>query len=558
MPPQNPSQLEITPYTSTVPLVQIPPAQIEADTRPAQPLQGQFGRKGTGALAIGDALLKGFMEGHQQKELRKNAQAQASISAADAATQAAFAKYQDALTQAGGKVDDPGAKAAYDAYLGVFNQAKATKSQFAMPEEKKKGEKGKGEKGKDGKGKGFGGIKEFLEANPHIVPQIALMTMQPQQPGLSPENKARMLDMQAAEQNQQEGELKLRTERRKEADINMVSAYGKLSPEEIAKLPADVQKQINDPQNGLKAAQYRIALEQPAKAKYDWFVDENGQQHSLPEGTLDVPPGWKLIAKPTAGSIPKLGTVGDFLETVAGDNKTDAAKLNASQKGYLEQLWHFYQTNPTASTSVSWYVDDKGDWQPRTAPGYRGQVPPKPPAGVFPSNFVLPGAPPPQGGQTPPAAKTGTGGITKPPSKTAAAKTGGMPATPQRAGEKPPMRSWQASQNTEKVATEQHDRYQKSQATYDSKAKEARAALEKGNIDQTGYQRMLNQAALDRADSNRETWKWYIQQVHSVGGKMPWEQQGAPVLHKDQKGNIYGFDGKNWVNIENGEQYQEQ
>lgn len=96
-------QIEINPYTSTVPMVQMPVEQMEAGSRPAGPLPGQFGKKGTGALAIGDSLLKGFLQGHQIKEQRKYAEAQTTIAAADAASGAAYKKYQDALTAANGK-----------------------------------------------------------------------------------------------------------------------------------------------------------------------------------------------------------------------------------------------------------------------------------------------------------------------------------------------------------------------------------------------------------------------------------------------------------------------
>ena len=191
--PVNVDPLQITPYTSTVPLVQIPPDQMSAQTRPAQPLAGEFGKKGTGALAIGDSLLKGFMLGHQQKEQKKQAQAQATINAADAASEAAYNEYQQALTKAGGKQDDPAAKAAYDAYTTAFQAGKQAKAQFVIPEKTQKGKKAAADtdpvKSPDDKKKkqasaGFNNIKDFFEANPHIVPQIALVTMQPKPPGL--------------------------------------------------------------------------------------------------------------------------------------------------------------------------------------------------------------------------------------------------------------------------------------------------------------------------------------------------------------------------------------
>ena len=176
--------IEITPYTSTVPLVQIPPQAMEQQTTPAQPLQGQFGKKGTGALAVGDSILKGFLAGHQEKEQRKYAQATATINAADKATQDAYSQYQDALSTS---KDKAAQDAAYQQYVKTFNDAKAAKAQYVMPEKPAKGQP----KSKDGKKQlpGMGGIKEFFEANPHIIPQIALMTMQPKPPGLTPEGQ---------------------------------------------------------------------------------------------------------------------------------------------------------------------------------------------------------------------------------------------------------------------------------------------------------------------------------------------------------------------------------
>ena len=53
-------------------------------------------------------------------------------------------------------------------------------------------------KGEDKKPHGFGGIKEFFEANPHLVPQMALMGMQPMAPGQSQEAKLQDLQMKQA------------------------------------------------------------------------------------------------------------------------------------------------------------------------------------------------------------------------------------------------------------------------------------------------------------------------------------------------------------------------
>lgn len=194
-------QLQIKPYTSDIPTVQIP-QEVIGNLPSGQPLQGQFGRKGTGALAVGDAIVKGFLQGHAEKAKRKASEAQAAISAADAAEAAAYEKYQNALTAASGNVKAPEAQAAYQAYMGVFNQKRDTMAKYTI-EEKPKGGKSGGPSagGKKGEKKeAWHGIKEFFEANPHIVPQIALATMTPKPQGLSREARLQNLQEEAAKQ----------------------------------------------------------------------------------------------------------------------------------------------------------------------------------------------------------------------------------------------------------------------------------------------------------------------------------------------------------------------
>jgi hypothetical protein len=193
-------QLKIDPYTSTVPLVQLPVQEMSQNTRPAQPLQGQFGgHRGSGGLAIGDSILKGIMQGHQMKEQKKYQQATATIAAADKSVEDSYNQYQDAL--ATGK-DKAATDAAYANYTDQFNRAKAAKAQFVLPEKPAKGASGGKKKGVKDEAKSFGGgIKDFFAANPHIVPQIALMTMQPKPPGAS--SQTTMTQNQLQEQKNQ-------------------------------------------------------------------------------------------------------------------------------------------------------------------------------------------------------------------------------------------------------------------------------------------------------------------------------------------------------------------
>lgn len=214
--PVDPGQVKFDPYQSTVPLVQIPPQEMDAGSRPAPPLPGQFGKKGTGALAIGDSMVKGFLQGHAMLAEKKYKQATATIAAADRSTEDAYQQYQESLS--GGK-DPVAAQAAYKNYVDTFNKAKEAKAQFVLPEKPAKGQKkdSKGKTQEGGGGGGFGaGIKDFLSANPHIVPQIALMTMQPKPPGQSREGKEADLRTQALEGQVKLGQTELAGEQQRQ------------------------------------------------------------------------------------------------------------------------------------------------------------------------------------------------------------------------------------------------------------------------------------------------------------------------------------------------------
>ena len=191
---QDPAQ--ITPYTSTVPLLQIPPESIEQQTRPAAPLQGQFGgHKGTAGLAIGDSLLKGFMLGHQQKEQRKYAEAQAGIGAAEAAEKSAWENYQNKLSS--GEATKDAKDPYYTAYLAAHQSATDTMKKYTIPEKTKNAPKEGSKKAlktdsdpvkspddKTGKPQSFAEkLKGVFAANPHLFPQIALAMRNPNPPG---------------------------------------------------------------------------------------------------------------------------------------------------------------------------------------------------------------------------------------------------------------------------------------------------------------------------------------------------------------------------------------
>ncbi len=303
--PVNVDQFKVDPYQSTVPLVQIPPDAVSAQTRPDPPLQGNFTRKGTGALAIGDSLLKGFMLGHQQKEAKKQAQATATINAADAASEAAYTQYQDALTKAGGKQDDPAAQAAYQAYTTAFQAGKQAKAKFVIPEKTQKGKKAAGDtdpvKSPDDKKKktasaGFNNIKDFFEANPHIVPQIALMTMQPKPPGISAQGQEQVQSLESQRLGNEEKSRKLQNEKTYQDGF---STYAHLSPEEIAALPPEAKNGYASWQNARAAiAPSKYAgttrLYELPNGKKAWLYPEEANQFypdAKPVDTTAAKPG---------------------------------------------------------------------------------------------------------------------------------------------------------------------------------------------------------------------------------------------------------------------------
>jgi hypothetical protein len=403
--PVNNDQFQVTPYTSTVPLVQVPPEAMEQQTRPSPPLQGNFTRKGTGALAIGDSLLKGFMAGHQQKEQKKQAQAQATINAADAASEAAYSQYQQALTKAGGKQDDPAAQAAYQSYVTAFNAGKQAKAQFVIPDKTQKGKKNATDtdpvKSPDDKKKktasaGFNNIKDFFEANPHIIPQIALVTMQPKPPGLSPEGQGQVQNLESQRLGNEEQARKLQNEKTYQSGF---STFAHLSPDEIASLPPDSKKGYEAWQNA------RAAL---APTKYSGTAKlyklGNGKEAYLyPEEANQFYPD----AQPVDNTAPKAGSDAEledkYLKSIGITRDTATAEQLASAKQYAKAAG----IPQTATTSTS-TIDTSGN---RTTTTRRtaspGGVSRPPKASAAPSGQGI--APPPQ------SVKTSKAGVTAPP-----------------------------------------------------------------------------------------------------------------------------------------------
>ena len=497
-------QIKIDPYTSTVPLVQVPQQDYE------QPQQAPrvYSRK-AGIAELGDDVFRGLMRGLEVKEQRKHEQAQATVNALDKRTQDAYNNYQTAL--ATGKKDQ--ADAAYGVYLNSFNAAKQAKAQFVIPE-KRSHHKG-GQKKKDEEGVstgGFGaGLKQFFERNPHIIPEISLLAMQPKPPGPSVQTVGEQQQIQAGENAQKEQQQRLAEETRKQSAEKI---YDELGQKPLDSLSEDEKAKLNWSRDILFPQHYGHTM-------YTYKVPKAGggftYEKLLPDDAAQM--GAELVVP---GQEQKLGTVGDFLSTVAADNKTSAENLNAGQKGYLEKLWHFYQQNPSASTATSWWLDKDGNWQTRTAPNYRGPVPPKPPAGLFPSTFVLPGGKAPEGRSmsAPPAAEARRSpGITTPPGRQ-------------------PMRAWQATQDTQKVETEKANRYRAAEQKYEKSILNARMKAKSPEV----LEQMKKEAAQELAADKSEIQKWYDQQVHAVGGSTePQPPSGATMVYRDKDGAVKGW-----------------
>jgi hypothetical protein len=186
MPVDN-GNLRLDPYQSQVPLVQIP----REDIAPGGPLPvsaGYMGKAG-GVAEIVNEGFRGFLRGREIKEQRKTAQANQAIDMSNKQEQHAWESYQDALRTGLSKPGDE-KDTNYQAYLKAHQTTSETMEKVAIPEEKPKGQKKK-DGGKD-KQEGplqpkslMDGIKQFAEANPHLIPQALIAARTPNKPMMS-------------------------------------------------------------------------------------------------------------------------------------------------------------------------------------------------------------------------------------------------------------------------------------------------------------------------------------------------------------------------------------
>lgn len=441
---------------------------------PAQPLQGQFGGgRGSGKLAIGDSILKGFIQGHEAKAQKKAAQATATISAANAATEAAHQKYQDALVAANGDVNSPDAKAAYAAYTDVFTKGKQAIAQFVIPDDTQKKPKGAKDKIKGA----FSSIGEFMSANPHVVPQLALLSMQPQKPGMTPESK--QAQVKQAEQADQaaSAHLELAEQQRKANAQKVYDQFSGLSEEQRAALPADQQAAYRSAQNVLYPPNRTGATK-----LYKLADGTTGYFHpdAVPDGAQPVLPN------SMAGGSSKIGTFPDYATRWAKENNLDPQKLTVTQIDALKKRYAWdSQHDSTSSTTVSPGIDSTTTTSSRTA----GGAPP------FPS--------------------VSGGGITRPPAAAAAGRRGGgggVTRPPAAASGQPSLRR---SQITRQVEDKKKGMYDKAKAARDkallvNNAKLAGDPVAKKKADDLAEQQF------QQAGAAAET--WYNQQVRDIGG----------------------------------------
>jgi hypothetical protein len=268
-----------------------------------------------------------------------------------------------------------------------------------------------------------------------------------------------------------------------------------------------------------------------------------------------IPEGWKLYEKPTAGSVPKVGTEQEFTSQALKGYGYDRDTAPPNLLKYLHDTWQ-YKAAQTTSTSSEHLDTDPVTGErvavKTTGSTIRGTTAPKPPAGFSPvgedglpqkkeSSPKTDESPKPGGrmtkppsSQAAPAASSGKGKMTPPPSRSGVRDVG--------------MKSMQGAQNTQKVETEERAAYEKANTAYqaalkNNKAKAPDAAsLEKANAEALG--------AFNAAKAQIVLWK--VKQIEAVGGD-PWKAQA-----KGQDGNTYAtMDGTNWVNIKTGYPYEE-
>ncbi len=382
-------QIKINPYQTDIPMVPLTLPEVAPVPQQGTPA---YKGKGPGVATIADSMLRGFMQGHAIKEQRKFAQANAAINAGQAAENSAWQTYQDAIVS--GKSPDE-QKALYDNYAGIYQKNTDTMQQFAVPDKKSKdGQKkpkgeGKDSKDKTPQGQGFGGkLKDFFEANPHLVPQLAILSRSAgmRQPGLSPEGQQKQLQLKAAQQESATADIGLADLQRKQGAQKVYDQFAGLNEQEVAALPPEQQKQF-------KAAKAILFPPKQAAEKSKIWTNKAGDFISLPENETPPPgSGYAPYEKPSTAGAPK-GEEATVI-SYAQEHNLDPKNIPAEVRKAVHDWYNTKPEQRTETISVPAHLDSNGNWVASSTISMRGAV-----SGSEPGE---PNVPKSQGGITPP------------------------------------------------------------------------------------------------------------------------------------------------------------
>jgi len=283
--------------------------------------------------------------------------------------------------------------------------------------------------------------------------------------------------------------------------------------------------------------------------KYQTLVDPQGQQHSVPIGT-QIPEGWKLYEKPTAGSTPKIGTEQEYTSQALKGYGYDQNTAPPALLKYLHDTWA-YKASQTTSTSGEHMETDPTTGKLVAVKTYgsstRGAGAPKPPAGFSP---VGEDGLPQKGGEEKPSTSKGGGKITKPPAAPGAGR-GSLTAAPLPPGVRDTGIKSMASTKFD-VSTEESTRKSYAQIE-DTYQRALRDNARNTNLTPEDRKKMDAEALGNKVAAKASLILSRAGQIEAVGGD-PWKKRGQ----YDQAGNEYGtMDGVNWVNVKTGYAYQE-
>lgn len=444
MPVDSPS-LKLDPYQSQVPTVQIPPQ----DLQPGGPLPtqaGYMGKVGSG-FAVGDNIFKGFMRGHELLAQKKSQAANYAVDLSQKNEQSAWQTYQDSLRTGQAKPGDE-KDPAYQAYLQAHHATSQTMEKVAIPDEKPKGQKGAKKKADDdNKPKSFGEkLQDFMQANPHIIPQLAITARQPNKPVMSAETQKTQQELASgANQLTLQGQtIDSNSRKQKEDTENQQRATAERTVEEAG----GVDKVLSDPKAApeVKQAASRIKFtaidKESPEGKIKTGLEQkvlSGQamtpgEHQL-AGYLGITPEPKQVKitgkngheqeilvdpttnQPIAGSKPldlgppqwaqefygeRAAKKRDLQQAVAkdpeqygitltGDKKTDSARIDATAMRLFTDHEEGIKSAAGATSKTAYETSRDNDILSDVAKQLKTMIPPDKAGNVGKANFDWPG-----------------------------------------------------------------------------------------------------------------------------------------------------------------------